>query len=159
MPSAIPIPRISLGKRKERSQMSELLTSDGRWLDKEYPAEYRSVVDEEGGSVYLIDEENQYLNEESYWVQLMVETSSLPLPLKTGKSLGSDDEEKVKDKLELLGDDLFQLSSKRKTSELFEKMGKDEMWHKIMWLISIPCGTFLIIAAFRYIPMLFGKGG
>ena len=147
MPIAIPgVPsfQIKLGKRKERSQMCELLTDDGRWIDIELPALYSCMADESLHSTYLIDADNQFLAEDNNWHQLLTEKSQVPLCLRK-ESIYQDGVDDITE-LNNLANDLFRLTSKKKQSEQFIQMNKDATWNKILWLVTIICSTMIVIA-------------
>lgn len=144
----IPLPTIKFGKRKERSQMCEILTDDGRWVDKELPALYSCVQDEQSGLAFLIDPQNQYLSEDNTWHQLLSEKSQVPICLRE-KSIfqdGDNDEKELND----ISDQLFVLTSEQAQAEQFEKARQSEVWNKILWIVSIICGVMLLLGAMNY---------
>ena len=148
MPTNIPLPALKWGKRKTRSQMCEVFTIDGRWIDKEMPAFHSYMSVEEWTMAFLIDSNNQYQAEDGTWHQLITEKSQIPICLMQANVYqdGKDDEKELKE----LSDQIFKLTDEQAQAEQFAKAGKSEIWNKIMWIISIVCGTFLIVAAFSY---------
>ncbi len=147
-PTSIVIPTIKWGKRKERSQMFEFLTVDGRWVDKEMPALYNCGVDDVTRTGVIIDPENQYLAEDNNWHQLVWENSQIPLCLRKSNTL--TDGENDKEYLEEISNDIFRQSSERAQAAEFEKAKKNDAWNKVMWMISIVCGSTLLIAAMQH---------
>src|SRR3990170_2888065 len=98
MPLSIPLPQVKFGKIKKRSQICEILTDDGRWVDRELPVEYSCVVWEEAGLKFLLDPDNQYLAEDGLWHQILTETSAVPLCPNVANKLqdGKNDEAELK---------------------------------------------------------------
>ncbi len=154
MPSniSIPLAQIKLGKHKQRSQMCEVLTDDGRWVDIEIPAKFSCVDDEHSKMAFLLDPENQYWAEDNNWHQLLTEKSQLPLALRKQSVYqdGQNDEKEISK----LGNDLFRLTWYQKKMEQFEKIKQSEVWNKLVLIVTIMCVTILIIVAIRYL-----KGG
>ena len=151
MPS-IPIPTIKLWKRKERSIICEVLTDDGRWIDKEMPVLNSFLADDGTRLAFLIDENNQYMAEDGNWHQLVTEKSIIPICLRETNMYqnGNNDKEELKK----LADQIFKIRFKQAKAEQFSKAKQSESWNKFLWVVSIVCGTFLIIAAMNYF-----KGG
>jgi len=147
--SSIPIPQIKLGKRKERSQMCEVFTDDGRWKDKELPALNSCVDDESVGIAFLLDPENQYLAEDNNWHQLITEKSQIPLSLRKQNIYQGGHNDKAE--LAQLGNDLFKLTAEQKQAERFKNAQASEAWNKFLWIVSIVCGTMVLIAGMRYL--------
>lgn len=140
---------INLGKRKERSQMCELFTDDGRLIDMELPALNSCVDSESLGIAFLLDPQNQFLAEDNNWHQLITEKSQIPLSLRN-QAIVKDGEQTIAE-LNLLGDGLFKLTAEQKQAEQFRKAQSTEVWNKFLWIVSIVCGSFVIIAGMRYI--------
>ena len=149
MPSSIPLPQIKFGKRKERSQMCELFTDDGRWVDVELPALNSCVDDEPFSKAYLLDPENQFLAEDNNWHQLITEKSQIPLSLREQNIYqnGENDEKE----LEALSNSLFRLTAEQKQAEQFKKAQSTEAWNKFLWIVSIVMGSLILIAGMRYL--------
>ena len=152
LPNSIPIPTIKLGKRKARSQMCEVFTDDGRWLDKEYPALYSYVEDEEAGMTYILDPENQFKAEDNTMHQLLTEKSAIPLCLRQANAYQDKDGVAKTNDLVTLGNDLFRLTSKQKMAEQFRAIQVNDAWNKFIWIVSIVCGSMVVIAGMRYLP-------
>jgi len=139
---------IKLGKRKERSQMCELMTTDGRWTDIELPVS--GCLDYEKPRLsFLIDSQNQYLAEDNQWHQLLTENSVIPICLRK-RSVYQDGENDEKE-LSELGDQLYEQRYNQAKAEQFEIAKQSESWNKFLWLVSIVCGTMLIVAAMNFI--------
>jgi len=148
MPATISVPTIKWGKRKERSQMCEVLTVDGRWIDKELPALNNCVDD--GHRAFLLDANNQYYCEEDKtWHQILNELDQVPLSLREKSYLSDgkiDDED-----LKAVGDDLFKLTSEQAQAEEYRKAKTNDAWNKLMWLFTIVFGALVIIAGMAYL--------
>jgi hypothetical protein len=143
MPS-IPLPTIKLGKRKERSLMCEVFTDDGRWVDREMPALSSCVDDEATGMTYLIDGDNQFLAEDNNWHQLLTEKSQIPLCLRKTSVYQDGKNDDVE--LKAVSDDIFKLAFSQRQMEALKKAKSEDVWTKFTWIVSIVCGTILIIA-------------
>ncbi len=151
VPTSIPVPQVKLGKRKERSQMWEMHTIDGRNVDIELNVLQGCCDDPEHGKAFLIDPQNQYTNEQGYWVQIGSENSLMPLcMIEDTKILGnqnkpgtSDDDTLITD----LVDQLFHEASEARKEKVWSKVNKNVMLEKLTWLIAIPCITALLAFA------------
>lgn len=147
MPS-IPIPQLKFGKRKVRSQMCVLLTEDGRWDEKEYPVAHGVIEDEQAGLKWLIMPDNQYLADDGYWYQILTEMSQVPLCPRNPSFLtdGKNDDKELGE----IANELFGITFEDKKTEQFLKAGQSVVWDKIMWIVSIVCGSMIIFAAIRW---------
>lgn len=128
--------------------MCEVFTDDGRWPDKELPVLSGCAADDETGMAFLINPDNQYLADDGTWHQLITEKSQIPICLRN-KSVyedGKNDEKELKD----VSDDVYKMSFRQKQYEAIEKAKQSEIWNKLIWIVSIGCGTVLIIAAMNY---------
>ena len=130
--------------------MCELFTDDGRLLTEyELPAHYKHVRDDGRRNAWLIDSDNQHKGEDGHWHQILNERSCVPLCLrKTSQyqdGIGDDDAE-----LQKVADDIFKSTDERAQAEQFEKAEQSEAWNKIIWVVSIVCGTVLLVVGIRY---------
>ena len=143
MPSSIPLPRIKFGKIKERSQMCEVLTDDGRMIDKEFPVLYSCMDDESTGMAYMISPENQYKAEDGTMHQILTEKSQVPVCLRSEHYLndGVNDEKE----LENIGNEIFGLTFDQKMAEGYQKISDSSGWNKIILIVSIVMVTLLLI--------------
>ena len=148
MPLSIPLPTIKFGKRKERSQMCVLLTEDGRWVEKEYPVANGVIVDEVAGQKWLIMPDNLYLADDGNWYQILTEMSQIPLCPRHPSHL--TDGENDEDELSKISNDLFRVTFEDKKTEQFDKANQSAIWNKMLWAISIVCGTMLLFAAISW---------
>lgn len=146
MPASIPIPQLKIGKRKERSQVIEALTDDGRWIDHELPVNNSCMPWEEVQMAFLVDSDNQYQAEDGNWHQLITEKDMIPLCLRKPNGLQC---EKSKE-LENLGNGIFKVSFEQKLLEGIVKAKTSESWNKFVWIVSIVCGAMVMIAGIRY---------
>jgi len=149
MPSSIPLPQLKFGKRKERSLVCEVFTDDGRWPNKELPVLNSCADDANVGMSFIIDPDNQFLAEDGNWHQLVSEKSEIPICLRKESTLqdGKDDEGELKQ----LGHDIFRVSFKKELAEALENAKQSEAWNKLTWIVSIVCGTVLIIFMMQYL--------
>lgn len=129
--------------------MCEVLTDDGRWIDKELPALYSCVDDEPTGMAFLIDPDNQFLAEDGNWHQLLTEKSEIPLCLRKQSVYqdGKNDEDELND----LGNNIFGLTFEKRQAEAVANAKASDVWNKLTWIVSIGCGTLLLIAGMRLI--------
>ena len=147
--ASIPLPKISLGKTKERSQMCEVFTIDGRLPDKELVVGSGCADDEKTGLAFILDPQNQYLAEDNTWHQLVSENSQIPICLReTSMYQDGDNDEK---ELETLGNDIYKQRYNQAKAEQFEIAKQSESWNKFLWLVTIVFGSLLCIAAMQYI--------
>jgi len=136
------------GKRKERSQICEVLTDDGRWIDKEFPALYSCVDDEVTGTAFHLDGENLFLDKDGTWHQLLTEKSEIPICLRKQSMYqnGDNDEKELAD----LGDDIFKIFFDQRIAEALSKADDDSVVNKMIWIVGILCGTALVFGAIHY---------
>jgi len=84
-----------IGKTKERSQMCEIFTEDGRIIDVEIKVLKGCAADDNLCSAWLLDADNQMQDElTGLWFQLLGERSTIPIAVREVK--------KVKDLKELI---------------------------------------------------------
>lgn len=146
MPTSLPIPQIKLGKRKERSQMCEVLTDDGRWIDVEMPVAESCVVDDKAKMAFLLSDFNQFQDAKDETTrQILTEKSRRPVCLREPDKLndGVNDEQDRRD----LSDDLFKTSSKRVRAETYEKINEADRMERAIFLVAIASSASLIIVA------------
>lgn len=134
--------------------MCELLTDDGRWIDKELKVLYKSMEDESAGTLYLIDPDNQYLAEDNNQHQIISEQSEMPISMRKESAFASDPNKKGVDPLAKLSNDVYRQTFKEKQVQIMRNVQVDSNMNKFIWIISIVCGTFLIIAGMIYIPRM-----
>lgn len=139
----VTIPTIKWGKRKQRSQMCELFTEDGRIVNIELDVLLSGMIDETSGQAFIIDAINQFVNsEDRNWTQLVWERSCLP------PSMISDSQ--VVD-LRKLVNQIFVETKKMKKMEQFGKAGKDLMAIRITWIVAIVCTAAVVIAGMQWL--------
>jgi len=129
---------IKFGKRKQRSQVCEMFTDDGRLPTVEWDVLRGCIDDAVKGMGFLIDGGNQFLDEQGSWVQLLGERSIIPICL-----IKSADETDLKG----LKDQIFHESHEEAKVEQYRRAIQSEFMNKILWMITIPCVTFLLIFA------------
>jgi len=154
MPTAIPIPQIKLGKRKERSQMCEILTDDGQWIDEEIPALSSCVADDKRKMAFLIDPANQFRAEDGYDHQLITEKTSVPLSLRV-QSKYQDGKNDIQD-MKSLRNSIFRVVFRQKQTEGIEEVQRGEMWDKAFKIVVVVSATILVIVGIRYFTGAFG---
>lgn len=148
MPTNIAIPSIKFGKRKQRSQMCEVFTEDGRIVDVELDVLRGCINDPITEQAFIIDSDNQYTNESGYWTQVLGERSTIPICMVKPHKMqdGKNDDEELKG----LINQIFHESQEAAKLAQYLKAGKREMWNKLLWIITVPCVTVLLIFAIQY---------
>lgn len=145
--TTLTLPKIKFGKTKERSQMCIIATDDGRLIDKELPALYSCMADDATAQAWLIDPENQYQGKDGHWYQAITEKTRVPLALRQASQYTGEEGEKI---LDNLADEIYKLTKERAKARQVERAHEQERLGKITMIISIVCGTLLIIGAFNY---------
>ncbi|MCK9571572.1 hypothetical protein M0R72_21660 [Candidatus Pacearchaeota archaeon] len=147
MPGSIPLPQISLGKNKEKSQMCEVVTTDGRLVVDEIPVTANCADSDKRGCAFIIDNSEQYLAEDGSFHQLVSDKSRLPLmPVSEVELIKKKEKE-----LDGIADDIFDLTEDMKINEQFANARKNDRGDVIKWVVSIVMGAFVIIAAMQYL--------
>lgn len=144
MPKTLTVPTIKWGKRKERSQMCEIFTEDGRIVDMELDVLHGCVQNKmlESGDAHLLSEENQFLDEEDgIWKQQIGELSVEPICMINPNAMGD-----VKKRVEGI------YADRRKSLMMMEnkKALRSPIMDKLLWIITIVCGTAIIIAGINF---------
>lgn len=143
MPSSIPVPQIKLGKIKERSQMCQRYTTDGRIKDVELPVLLQTCADD-GVRAYLLDSDNQYYDEKTgTWVQLINEIDYVPLQTR----IKPEKDDIYND----IGNTLFKITSEQAQAEQYRLAKQKNNWNRILTLASILIGGLIIVAGIVYI--------
>lgn len=133
---------LKFGKRKLRSQMCEMFTDDGRLITVEHDVLRGCIDDAIKAMAFIIDGDNQFMDEQGDWVQLLGERSIIPIcPVKDSH---------ITD-LEKLKDQIFHESHEEAKVEQYKKAAQSAFMDKILWMITIPCVTFLIIFGVQYL--------
>jgi len=128
--------------------MCDAFTVDGRWITSEMDVLFNCADD--GQRAYLLNGANQYYSEEDKaWHQPISEIDFVPLPLRVKSKLadGFNDEADTKK----ISDDIFVITSEKAQAEEYTKAEQNSAWNKIMWIISIVCGTLLLICGVIFI--------
>ena len=98
---------------------------------------------------FLIDVNNQYLGPDGNWYQVYSENSYIPLALYTQNYL-QDGENDDKEKRGIRNA-LFKITSRQTEAEQFKKAKENDAWNKLMWIVSIVFGSFVIVAGIVYL--------
>lgn len=147
MRSSIPIPHLVFSKKKERSQVCEMFTDDGRIIDIE-PDVLRGCADDpETGMAFLIDPDNQMTNETGDWVQILSERSTLPVMMVKPK---------VIDDLKNIINSIFHECHENAKIIQYSARAKDAIMDKIQWIVVFSCSTVLLIFGAQF---FFSRGG
>lgn len=137
----ITLPALKWGKRKERSQMSEIFTLDGKIVEREILALRACLDDPDFGNGFLADAGNQYKAENGkYTIQLLQEHSAFPLTTKVTRNWAN---------FTKLVDQLWIESKSLAISAQYSKNLHNPMT-TFLWIISIVFGSFVVVAGMRY---------
>jgi len=128
--------------------MCDLLTDDGRLVELEILAEYSCMVDDTLRLGWLIDSDNQYLAPDGTWRQILTEKSMIPVSTRKESAHLGDGES---DSLELLDNDVFKLAAEDAVADQFRKADQNSLLDKLQWIVSVVCGTFLILGTMVWI--------
>jgi hypothetical protein len=139
----LPSIKVNLGKRKERSQMCEVYTPDGRIIDREIPVDRGCMDDPAWGMGFIIDAGNQHMNEQGLWVQSLYEESVLPI-CSIQKRKEQDGKEDVDEVTELL-DSINRETKALEKLKQYSKNASNEKMIKLLWLFGMGTGALLII--------------
>jgi hypothetical protein len=75
----IPLPTIRLSKKKETSQIMDVMTTDGRLVEPEIPVIASMASDDATGNSFLLDPNELYLCKDKTYHQLVSDKSRKPL--------------------------------------------------------------------------------
>ena len=141
MPS-ISLPTIKWGKRKERSQMAEYFTEDGRIVSPEFDVLQTCIDDPEAGIAFMLDAENQFQGEDGIWYQVLWERTCYPVSMIVS---GKDPD------LEKLMNQIHAETYDRESELQFNKANQANKMTPILWIVSIAVSAFIIVAGMRYL--------
>lgn len=141
MPQAtIPLPKVSFGKRKKRSQMCEIFTDDGRIIGVELDVLRGCVDDPDRNAAFLLDSDNQFVCEDGHWYQIIGEHSTMPIRM-INKGQEQD--------LNKLIPQIFRETHETSKLQQYENAMKNAWMEKILWIVAIPCITLLLFYALK----------
>ena len=126
--------------------MCEILTDDGRWIDKEYPALSSCVIDEQTRMAFLLDSANQYEAEDANDHQLLTEKSQIPLSLRVPSRYKDKDKKEMK----VLRDSIFRMIFRQKQTEGIEEVKTQDTWDKVYKVVIVISATILVIVGIRW---------
>ena len=143
MPSSIPLPQVSLGRVKAKTQMCLLITNYGEVVRKEMETFLQTALDHKAKKAYLLDWDEQMMGEDGLMYQVIYEKSCLPVCF-------TDEPDVKEEELDEVLNSMFDESFQVKINTDLENANKNNVWDKIMLIISIVCGTILIIAFMQW---------
>lgn len=129
------LPHIRWGKTKARSQMAEIFTDDGRIIVVEIPVLRGCMSDDRTASAFLLDADNQFVNEDGVWVQVLGERSTIPI------SLIRETEYK---ELQSVINQIYHEAAETEKQRQYEKLAENRTWNRIMWLVLGPLGLLTL---------------
>ena len=144
MNKTLSIPTLKWGKRKERSQICEIFTEDGRIRDMELDVLHGCVQNKmlESGDAHLLSQDNQFMDEEDgIWKQQIGELSVVPICLIKPKAIAD-----VNERVEKIYADRREAIMTMKNKEAL----KSPVMDRLMWIITIVCSSAIVIAAIQY---------
>src|SRR4030042_3620626 len=133
--ATIPLPKISFGKRQQRSQGYRIATLDGRVVVRELPVMVGCANEEKSRHSFLVDTENQYLNEDNIWVQVAGESAAIPMMERVKRSI--EDQEQITNKI------FHDTLADAKLAQ-FEKVKKNANLEALKWLVGMPTIAFTV---------------
>lgn len=142
----IPLPQISLGKRKDSSLMSHISTTDGRCLPEEIPIIQNCAVSEKHTCLFMTESTEMYQGKDGNYYQLFSDKSMIPLMPKSESAKKAELEKHITG----LSDQIFDLTEDIKVYEQFQNMKKNDKGDLIKWCVSVFGAVFVIIAAINY---------
>lgn len=151
VPTSVPVPRIQLGKTKERSLMAYIITQDRQLIKKELPVLFGCAywADLKEPKKFRIDNNNQYQDKAGNWCQVYNENSYMPLQLRTThNSTDDEDHEKVQVKFR---NSLYRITEDQVEAEQIRNVEQSDAWNKLTWIVSIVFGSLVIVAGIVYL--------
>jgi hypothetical protein len=148
MPTSIPVPQIKFGKTKQRSQMCDVFTIDGRLKIIELPVLHNCASD--GDHAFILDDNNQYYCEDDKtWHQILDERDAVPLQLRKDSYFadGEHDEQDLKE----IRDELFRISSERAQAKEYARANTNDNWDKLKWIFTCVFGSLTVISALVFL--------
>jgi hypothetical protein len=122
--------------------MSESFTEDGRIVSVELDVMRDAAVNDDAKLAFLLDAENQFLAEDGTWRQVLWERTCYPVCMvKPGKD---------PDMKKLLNQ-IYKESKEIAISDEFKKSGQENKMSGFLWIVSIICATFIIIAGMNFL--------
>jgi hypothetical protein len=134
--ATIPLPKISFVKRKERSQLYRIATIDGRVKTIELPVDAVSAYESKSNRAFLVDPDNQFINEDGIWVQVVGETSAFPMTTRVHREI--EEQQEIINKI-------FHDTKARDKLAQFLKRGQSEFMTKLLWLVGMPTIAILLM--------------
>lgn len=141
------IPTIRFGKRKQRSQMCEVFTDDGRIATIELDVMKSCVDDPDKGIGFLLDADDQFMMEDRHWYQVLYEKSAIPICMIKGSDV-------VETQLSTVLNQIFDESQEAAKEHQYNIATKNAMMDKLIWIIAIVCSSAIILFAIQH----FGAG-
>ena len=138
----ISVPSIKWGKRKNRSQMCEIFTDDGRILTAELDVLFGCVDDPIRKMGFLIDDENQFVAEDGHWTQILGERSSVPMCM-----VNPENADILKARIGGLGRE----SRENAKSQLYDDAKKNTFADRIVLIVAIAVAGLLIFGAMKFL--------
>ncbi len=140
---------ISFGKRKQRSQMCEIFTDDGRIISIEQEVAKGHMVDTNKELGFLIDGANQLLGKDNNWYQILGEKDCRPLPLVTGRA-AEDKKGSDKDPLRTQIEQLFAETLEDAKFKQYMLARKNIMLEKLTQLVAVVLTAFLLYIVMQH---------
>jgi len=138
----ISVPSIKWGKRKNRSQMCEIFTDDGRILTVELAVLFGCVDDPERKMGFLLDDENQFVSEDGHWTQILGERSSIPMCL-----VKPENADVLKNRIGTMGREVRENAKQ----QLYDDAKKNLFADKILNIVVVGVVALLIFGAMKFL--------
>lgn len=146
MPSSIPLPQIKLGKRKDKTQMGHVSTTDGRVVPEEIPVTSNCAMSDKFTALFLMDDTEQYLGPDGHFYQLWSDKDTIPLMPKSESVKKAKGEKSIANSK----DAIFNLTEDIETYRNLMQAKKNDFGDTLKWIVSIVFGSLVIIAALYF---------
>ncbi len=134
--ATIPIPKLSWGKRKQRSQMYRIATLDGRVVLRELEVSVGCANEPKSQKAFLVDTENQYLDERGMWVQVVGESNAVPMMSRVERDM---------EEQESLINKIYHDTKEDAKLAQFERVKKNAQLEALKWIVGLPTCAFVLI--------------
>jgi hypothetical protein len=139
MAKTFTFPRLTFDKKMDRSLTYDLATDDGAVITKELSVISGCAKWAEIGRAFLIDADNQYLNEYGMWVQVGGERCAWPKTTRVPRPPNENN----KTHREVINEIYKENKAMAKLTQ-FINASKETSLGKITWIIAIICISILL---------------
>jgi hypothetical protein len=144
MARTITFPRITFDKKMDRSLSYDLATDDGAVITKELAVISGCAKWGEIGRAYLIDSDNQYLNEFGIWIQVAGERCAFPKTARVPRTTTPNNQTERQ-----VIEEIYKENKAMAKLTQFINATKESAIGKIAWIVSIICISIVMVAFFN----------